>query len=172
MLLVVLGIVIRRGGIDVRFIIQVFATCATIGTVPKIMLWVAAILLQAQHPPAPPSGTDCVLASGAFLAIIFSSVQELIAMLAKDSAQPSAASQTQPSVASQAQPKGALAKILQAVQRWLPSTANATPRVAPDDAGLLPVRSEPAPSEKADSSVNSPGGLAVTDAPQVPPAEK
>ena len=75
--LVVVAFPFRRGGIDARYIIQVFATLATIGTVPRIMLWGAAHLIGSPTPPAL-SGTDCVLAAGGLIAIVYSGTQELI----------------------------------------------------------------------------------------------
>jgi len=66
--MVALALLFRRGGIDAGYIIKVFATLATIGTVLKIIRWGGTNL----------SGTDYVLGAGGLLAIIFVGIQELI----------------------------------------------------------------------------------------------
>lgn len=79
--LVAIALPFRRGGIDSRYIIQVFATFATIGTVPRIVLWGAAKLTDSPTPPTL-SGTDLVLMAGGLLAIVYSGIQELVGAFA------------------------------------------------------------------------------------------
>ncbi|MCB9689732.1 MAG: hypothetical protein H6735_32135 [Alphaproteobacteria bacterium] len=79
LVLVLLAFPFRRGGIDARYIIQVFATFATIGTVPRLVLWAARSMMGQPDPALEPSGTDAVLALGALLAIVYSGAQELYA---------------------------------------------------------------------------------------------
>jgi hypothetical protein len=76
LLTVVIAILFRQGGVDARFIIQTFGTFATIGTVPRIVLWAAARITRRQD-EIDPSGTDLVLVAGGLIAIIWSAVQGL-----------------------------------------------------------------------------------------------
>jgi hypothetical protein len=90
MLIVVAAILFRRGGVDARFIILVFAISATIGTIPKIALWAAAHFAKSPNPPEL-SGIDLVVAGGGLLAIIWSAAQELLALFVGGQTEPSLA---------------------------------------------------------------------------------
>ncbi len=86
--LVAAAIPFRRGGVDARFIIQVFSILATIGTIPRIALWVGVQISNARS-PFDLSGTDLVLAAGGLVAIVWSAIQELFSIFVGDRKEPS-----------------------------------------------------------------------------------
>lgn len=82
--------VFRRGGVNARFIIQVFAALATIGALPKIVLWVIASMMPGAIYEKL-SGTDIVLLSGGLIAVLYTITQELLDIFSGASSEPSVA---------------------------------------------------------------------------------
>lgn len=72
---VAIGGLLRAGGPDARFTIDIFAYLATVASVLKALKWAAARMVGA--PGEAPGGTDSLLVIGGFLAIGLVSIQGL-----------------------------------------------------------------------------------------------
>lgn len=84
LVIVGLAIPLRRGSVSARFIINVFAIIATLGTVLKFAAWTAVSRQGPSIAEMKPSGTDWVLAMGGLTAILYTSLQELAIAFAGD----------------------------------------------------------------------------------------
>lgn len=82
-LVVFAAALVRRGFIDARFIIDVFSIFATVGTLLKVILWMARTMTGDAATSAP-GGTDLVLVAGGLFAILFVSLQALVASFPGD----------------------------------------------------------------------------------------
>lgn len=76
-MIVVLGGLFKRGGIEARFAIDVFAYLATIAASLKALLWVLARVAGKEG--TPPGGTDLLLVMGAVVAVALVAIQGLTA---------------------------------------------------------------------------------------------
>lgn len=88
LVLVMWAITLRRGGANAALIIEVFAFLATIVSGLKMMAWIPMRI--ANMPGEPPTGTDLLLVFGAFVAVVFVSVQGLSKSLQGESRNSSA----------------------------------------------------------------------------------
>lgn len=79
----------------------VFSGLATLGTIPKIGLWVGSVLIGRAEPSLVPSGTDIVLVLGGLFAIFHSTVDELIDSFRKEGSSASFASRCKDKILAQ-----------------------------------------------------------------------
>lgn len=74
-LVVLVSVPLRRGGVDARVVIDVFAYLATIASSLKALVWVAKLV--GGRDAVAPTGTDALLVMGAFGAVLTVSLQGL-----------------------------------------------------------------------------------------------
>lgn len=86
-IVVAMGGLFRRGSLDARFVVEVFASIATIGSGIKMMSWVTERL--AGREGVAPTGTDLLLIVGLLFVVLLVAVQGLAQSFTSTHTEPS-----------------------------------------------------------------------------------